>query len=113
MQTVLNFVVLTSDLCSTCIISIIRIRTLKDAAEAEDPNWDNVDAAYWSFLEVCTAVLAACLPTLRPVLAQVFPRAFESRQDSKMTPCNWPPETGNAGLGENRRMYLSTLYTQP
>ncbi|ROT36767.1 hypothetical protein SODALDRAFT_340963 [Sodiomyces alkalinus F11] len=60
----------------TCIISIIRIRTLKVAASTDDPNWDNVDAATWSFLEVSIAVIAACLPTLRPLFSTLMPRAF-------------------------------------
>ncbi|KAF6528073.1 hypothetical protein HZS61_008375 [Fusarium oxysporum f. sp. conglutinans] len=32
----------------TCAISIYRIHTLKHAALAKDPMWDNVDAATWS-----------------------------------------------------------------
>ncbi|KAH7110667.1 hypothetical protein EDB81DRAFT_831440 [Dactylonectria macrodidyma] len=62
----------------TCIISIIRIRTLKIAAATDDPNWDNVDAAIWSFLEVSTAIIAACLPTLRPIFSKIMPRLFSS-----------------------------------
>ncbi|KAM5377930.1 hypothetical protein ACJZ2D_004834 [Fusarium nematophilum] len=62
----------------TCIISIIRIRTLKAAGATDDPNWDNVGAATWSFLEVCTAVIAACLPTLRPIFSKIMPRVFGS-----------------------------------
>ncbi|KAM0270674.1 hypothetical protein ACHAQH_009329 [Verticillium albo-atrum] len=62
----------------TCTISIIRIRTLKIAASTDDPNWDNVDAATWSYLEVTIAILAACLPTLRPVFAKIMPRLMGS-----------------------------------
>ncbi|KAH6988351.1 hypothetical protein EDB80DRAFT_654432 [Ilyonectria destructans] len=62
----------------TCIISIIRIRTLKIAASTDDPNWDNVDAAIWSFLEVSCAIIAACLPTLRPIFSKIMPRLFSS-----------------------------------
>ena len=67
-----------ADLCSasTCVISAIRIPTLKAADASKDPNWDNVNAAYWSFLEVCTSILASSLPTLRPALARVMPRVF-------------------------------------
>ncbi|KAL2756426.1 hypothetical protein ACRALDRAFT_2075680, partial [Sodiomyces alcalophilus JCM 7366] len=60
----------------TCIISIIRIRTLKVAASTDDPNWDNVDAATWSFLEVTIAAIAASLPTLRPLFSRLMPRLF-------------------------------------
>lgn len=60
----------------TCAISIIRIRTLRVAAETQDPTWDNVDAATWSFLELTIGVLAACLPTLRPIFVKIMPRLF-------------------------------------
>ncbi|KAG4263644.1 hypothetical protein FPRO06_06168 [Fusarium proliferatum] len=62
----------------TCIISIIRIRTLKTAASTKDPNWDNVDAAIWSFLEVTLAIISSCLPTLRPLFSKLMPKLFAS-----------------------------------
>ncbi|KAI5460670.1 hypothetical protein BGZ63DRAFT_425160 [Mariannaea sp. PMI_226] len=71
----------------TCIISIIRLRTLKIAASTDDPNWDNVDAMVWSFVEVAIAIIAACLPTLRPLLAKLAPRVFgTSRSRSEGRP---------------------------
>ncbi|KAF3760371.1 hypothetical protein M406DRAFT_230293, partial [Cryphonectria parasitica EP155] len=62
----------------TCIISIYRITTLKAAGSSTDPTWDNTDAAIWSLLELCIGVLAACLPTLKPLIALVLPRLFKS-----------------------------------
>ncbi|KAM5383492.1 hypothetical protein ACJZ2D_001941 [Fusarium nematophilum] len=60
----------------TCIISIIRLQTLKLAASTSDPNWDNVGAATWSFIELNTAIIATCLPTIRPIFAKAMPRLF-------------------------------------
>ncbi|RKK19856.1 hypothetical protein BFJ65_g6568 [Fusarium oxysporum f. sp. cepae] len=62
----------------TCAISIYRIRTLKTAASTKDPNWDNVDAAIWSFLEVTLAIISSCLPTLRPLFSKLMPKLFAS-----------------------------------
>ncbi|KAF6788751.1 integral membrane protein [Colletotrichum sojae] len=62
----------------TCIISALRIRTLRVAADTKDPYWDNVDAATWSFLEITIGILAACLPTLRPLFVTLLPRLFTS-----------------------------------
>ncbi|RGP69403.1 integral membrane [Fusarium longipes] len=62
----------------TCVISIYRIQTLRTAAATKDPNWDNVDAAIWSFLEVTIAIIAACLPTLRPIFSKLMPKMFAS-----------------------------------
>lgn len=63
---------------SGCIISILRLRTLSVAAETDDPTWDNVDAAIWSFLELSIGVTVSCLPTLRPLLVKITPNLFAS-----------------------------------
>ncbi|KAH8907368.1 hypothetical protein BR93DRAFT_911223 [Coniochaeta sp. PMI_546] len=76
----------------TCIISIIRIPTLSVAAKTQDGTWDNVNAAIWSFLELNIAILAACLPTLRPILVKIMPRIFGSR--SSDDPTDRPSGTG-------------------
>ncbi|KAK8018957.1 hypothetical protein PG991_008147 [Apiospora marii] len=62
----------------TCVISCLRIRTLKMASLTKDPNWDNTDAALWSFIELCIGVLTSSLPTLRPLIAAALPRQFGS-----------------------------------
>ncbi|KAM0079672.1 hypothetical protein ACKRZS_007904 [Fusarium odoratissimum] len=62
----------------TCAISIYRIHTLKTAASTKDPNWDNVDAAIWSFLEVTLAIITSCLPNLRPLFSKLMPKVFAS-----------------------------------
>lgn len=54
------------------------MKTLKVAGESTDPTWDNTDAAVWSFIELSIGVLAACLPTLRPLFALILPRFFKS-----------------------------------
>lgn len=54
------------------------MKTLKVAGESTDPSWDNTDAAVWSFIELSIGVLAACLPTLRPLFALILPRFFKS-----------------------------------
>ncbi|KAJ4245513.1 hypothetical protein NW762_014022 [Fusarium torreyae] len=85
----------------TCIISIIRIRTLKTAASTNDPNWDNVDAAIWSFLEVTLAIITACLPTLRSFFSRIMPSLFASshgrsgHHSSPYAPYVYAPSTQN------------------
>jgi hypothetical protein len=54
------------------------MKTLRVASASTDPTWDNTDAAVWSFIELSIGVLAACLPTLRPLFALAFPRFFKS-----------------------------------
>ncbi|KAG0646944.1 hypothetical protein D0Z07_6289, partial [Hyphodiscus hymeniophilus] len=43
-----------------------------------DPTWDNVPITFWSTLETTTAMLCACLPTIRAGLLRVFPQTFGS-----------------------------------
>lgn len=59
----------------TCLISILRLYSLRVAADTTDPNWDYVDAAMWSVAEVNVAVFCACLPTLKPLISG-FSRRF-------------------------------------
>ncbi|KAK0619684.1 hypothetical protein B0T14DRAFT_554855 [Immersiella caudata] len=59
-----------------CAVSIYRVKTLRTAIDTQDPMYDNVDPATWSFLELTTGVLAACLPTLRPIFTAAMPGLF-------------------------------------
>jgi len=65
-----------------CAVSIYRIKTLRTAINTLDPIYDNVDATTWSFLELTTGVLAACLPTLRPIFIAIMPRMFNNTSES-------------------------------
>lgn len=59
---------------STCIVSIVRLQSLPAAAAAVDVTWDNTEAALWSIIELTVAIIAACLPTLGPLISRFFPR---------------------------------------
>jgi hypothetical protein len=60
-------------LSSTCIISIIRLFTLRAALNTPDPTWDNVPTSYWSVAELNIGILCASLATLRPLLRRIVP----------------------------------------
>nr|OQO30711.1 hypothetical protein B0A51_01835 [Rachicladosporium sp. CCFEE 5018] len=62
----------------TCIISILRLGYLAAFTETKDITWDNPLAAIWSSLEVNIGILCSCLPTLKTLVLQVFPRIFSS-----------------------------------
>ena len=70
-----------ADDSSTCIISIVRLFTLRSAIDTHDPTWDNSPTSYWTIVELNCGILCACLPTLRPLLRQFFP-ADQSEADS-------------------------------
>ncbi|KAK4647821.1 uncharacterized protein QC761_104720 [Podospora bellae-mahoneyi] len=62
----------------TCAISVIRIQYLR---LSEDVTWDNVASSCWSVGELCSGITCACLPTLRPLVAKIFP-SMNSSNDS-------------------------------
>ncbi|CAI7576473.1 unnamed protein product [Penicillium bialowiezense] len=56
-----------------CITSIVRLVSLKKISDSSDPTYDNVGAASWSAIECNTGIICACLPTLKPLIARIFP----------------------------------------
>lgn len=63
---------------SACITSIIRLKYLADFARSTDQTWDNIMPVIWSLIEVSIAIICACLPSLRALLAYHLPRFFSS-----------------------------------
>ncbi|KUJ12789.1 uncharacterized protein LY89DRAFT_558860, partial [Mollisia scopiformis] len=56
-----------------CITSIVRLKYLVDFAKSTDPTWDNAIPVIWSFLEICVAIICACLPAIRAILSRYLP----------------------------------------
>ncbi|KAI8669984.1 hypothetical protein NCS56_00802200 [Fusarium sp. Ph1] len=54
----------------TVILSAIRIEYLQ---EFEDFTWKHVESNLWSMAELTSALICACLPTLRPFVVRYFP----------------------------------------
>ncbi|OLN86645.1 hypothetical protein CCHL11_03734 [Colletotrichum chlorophyti] len=48
-------------------ISVVRVSTLPHVFTG-DVTWDVIPALIWSEVEICCAVICACIPTLRPLL---------------------------------------------
>lgn len=63
---------------STGIVAIARILTVKKAALSIDVSWDSSPVSYFSVIEVNVAIICACVVTLRPLLADVFPNLIRS-----------------------------------
>ncbi|KAI8966134.1 hypothetical protein F5Y11DRAFT_214288 [Daldinia sp. FL1419] len=57
-----------------CIASIMRLIALRQLRYDEDPSVSGLPLGIWSGVELNLAIICACLPTLRPVLARAFPR---------------------------------------
>ena len=70
-----------------CIASIIRITKLFGPS-AQGPNADGTLAAVeshtWSMVELYAGIIAACIPTLKPLFTKIFGKSgFESSYDQK------------------------------
>ncbi|KAL5394118.1 hypothetical protein PMIN06_008614 [Paraphaeosphaeria minitans] len=55
------------------IVSILRLRALMDFVVSSDASWDFYNVSVWSTIEICTGIMCSCLPTVRQLLAKLFP----------------------------------------
>ncbi|KAH7346287.1 hypothetical protein BKA65DRAFT_551206 [Rhexocercosporidium sp. MPI-PUGE-AT-0058] len=58
------------------VISIARLPFIIQYGKTTDPLFDNIGPGIWTISEMASAIIAACLPTLKPLVAKVFPRFF-------------------------------------
>ncbi|KIW42998.1 uncharacterized protein PV06_06487 [Exophiala oligosperma] len=56
-----------------CIVAILRLHAVYVISSSPDPTYGNVAAAYWSSIELNTGIICASLPTIRPIIAKIFP----------------------------------------
>lgn len=70
---------------SVCIISIVRIPTLRQGASSPDPTFTNVSTALWSLAELQAAIVCTSLPILRPIVAK-FVRGIGSSNHGNVYP---------------------------
>lgn len=74
-----------------CAAAIIKITKLPDLNARNDFTWNTVDLFVWNTVEVNTTIIAACIPTLKPVYrvmtgkpgAEVYTRRYK---ESRRTP---------------------------
>ncbi|KAJ3492896.1 hypothetical protein NLG97_g5075 [Lecanicillium saksenae] len=61
------------------IISIIRFRSILSFTTSLNATYDGYALSVWSDLEVNVGMICACLPSMRLLLARMWPRVFDSR----------------------------------
>jgi len=72
---------------------------------------DNVSPGIWTFSEMSSAVIAACLPTLKPLLKKLFPHLSPrtySNHEQELGPCPYANRQ-NAGPGMVSRVLGSAF----
>jgi hypothetical protein len=95
---------------SACITSILRLKHLEHFGGLADATWDDVGAGIWSAIENSCAVICACLPTLRPLMAMMFPRLFGTVGRQSHVPLT--NETGGKGTQVRMEVLVSTEIEQ-
>ncbi|KAK0126803.1 hypothetical protein ONS95_008382 [Cadophora gregata] len=79
-----------------CITSGIRLKYLVAFATSKDPTYlpltgDNSLPAIWSFVELCVALICACLPAMRALLSRWLPAIFDLASQSTLDLKELPP----------------------
>ncbi|CAK7199777.1 hypothetical protein SEUCBS139899_002460 [Sporothrix eucalyptigena] len=57
----------------TCIISIVRLFTLRAALNSDDGTWDNSPTSWWTTIELNCGILCSSIATLRPLIRKLSP----------------------------------------
>ncbi|KAI9054553.1 hypothetical protein LZ554_001709 [Drepanopeziza brunnea f. sp. 'monogermtubi'] len=66
-----------------CIVSALRLQRLYVVSTSEDLSYDNTGTAIWSAVELNTAIVCACLPSMKPVVSRLFPRLLSTTNRGK------------------------------
>lgn len=71
---------------STVFVAFIRLVILIQEKGVPDPDftWNGTNLTYWTVIEVNTAIVVACIMTLKPLVGRVFPGLLDSRPRGSM-----------------------------
>lgn len=60
------------------MVSIIRLQSLVHFGSTRNPTWDQINIIIWSNIEINVAMICICMPTMRVVLARLFPHVRDT-----------------------------------
>jgi hypothetical protein len=58
---------------SACVISVLRLTSLRASTKSVDITWDKAYSAFYGVIEVNTGILCSCIVTLRPLFHHLIP----------------------------------------
>ncbi|KAH9904872.1 hypothetical protein F4778DRAFT_780044 [Xylariomycetidae sp. FL2044] len=61
-----------------CAASVMRLVAIYQLSTAPDPSADGVNLGIWSGVEHNLMIIAACLPSIRPLISRIFPRLLST-----------------------------------
>lgn len=59
-----------------CITSLIRFKYIVSFGNSVDESWDNTTPMIWSTLEIYTAMICACIMSIKPLITKFLPGIF-------------------------------------
>lgn len=68
------------------VCTIVRMTTFKTGARGTDTTYDGAITLIWSLIETNVAIICACLPLLRPLIARLVPGFNKTKSRSKDKP---------------------------
>ncbi|KAJ4322399.1 hypothetical protein N0V84_004870 [Fusarium piperis] len=80
-----------------CFVTIIRL-TKVITVDLSDPTWGTVDLMIWTGMEVYSAVICCCLPTMRPLIKFVWKKCGLKSLSSSGGTDNSKPVSGTGGM---------------
>ncbi|KAH6632400.1 hypothetical protein F5144DRAFT_490261 [Chaetomium tenue] len=97
-----------------CLVELIRLAILIEAKKAKDADstYTNTDLAYWTTVEIHTAIVVACAMTLRPLVTRFCPRLFDPYGNNGGGGDGSGEGSGESGLSKDGRPPL-TIGSRP
>ena len=56
------------------VISIVRLQSLIEFGDTDNPTWNNLKVSLWSTIEINVGIITCCMPTIRLIILRAFPR---------------------------------------
>ncbi|KAG4425460.1 hypothetical protein IFR04_001379 [Cadophora malorum] len=83
-----------------CLVSVLRLHSLYVVSTSDDMTWDNADTAIWSYIEVTTGIICACMPATKALISRFFPHLLSTNHSRQ-------PTLPSQGRSHNFRSALS------
>jgi len=103
-------------ICSTCLVSVLRLVYIYPISHSPDITWDAPLATIWSCVEVNTAILCSCVPTMKSIVQRCFPMLLDTirtRPVTEIVPGVSRRTDNSAGSMQKGGMRTTTLEMAP
>ncbi|KAK4236996.1 hypothetical protein C8A03DRAFT_16409 [Achaetomium macrosporum] len=88
-----------------CVISVLRFHFIDKSLLTSDPTYTGIYLIFWSMMEINVAIVIACIPTLKPLVARLCPRLLTTPRSCESDEPNELPQPPT--ISSPRRQPLS------